>query len=522
MRKNIRDDFSVATIKILERRVNGKCSNPECRIPTSGPTVIANKANNVGVGAHIEAAAPGGPRYNMQMTSEQRASIENAIWLCANCAGKIDRDVELYTVAVLAEWKKEAENCAAAEFGVVPVSRKDYMAMEAVVFGGFKKTVMNDALSRIARLSSAEMEKIDPRFQVDVEFKSGVTSYTLNPKFPVEKSFSVRPENSDEFLEKYDEFINHGIDFEIDSSAISFTGSPLFDFKKTTPGKIFLKTHARNNAIMKLAFVRGDGSVLMQADDIHGEFISGQQSVTFRGMAFGGVISITQMYNFSSGSKKTSSINALVEFDSWYGHSLLTLPYFDKAFRFYDLTRRGSKIKTTVEIDGTEIVSGKGEFSDDETRINTCYQFFRYIRNCRALLKILGKDTDFTEDFCATAEEAEFVEYIYQIVCCQPMLKGDELASSKVELTVGLGLTDSEISLIGSIPSPIKIESDYDFTLNLFGIKFDRPRIAFTYTDVTLEKPKEVLKLIAGHSYKMRILPSNDCEFFAKLLLAGD
>jgi hypothetical protein len=39
------------------------------------------------------------------MTDEERAAISNGIWLCRECARKIDVDEAKYPVALLAEWK---------------------------------------------------------------------------------------------------------------------------------------------------------------------------------------------------------------------------------------------------------------------------------------------------------------------------------------------------------------------------------------------------------------------------------
>lgn len=71
-----------------------------------------DKAINVGEAAHIRAAASGGPRYDPEMSRDQRKHISNAIWLCGRCAKLIDSDVRRYTVALLKEWKALAENLA--------------------------------------------------------------------------------------------------------------------------------------------------------------------------------------------------------------------------------------------------------------------------------------------------------------------------------------------------------------------------------------------------------------------------
>jgi hypothetical protein len=69
----------------------------------------------IGKAAHICGAAsgPGSRRYDASMTPEERASIDNAIWLCADHADLIDRDEVTYSVETLRAVKREhAASCA--------------------------------------------------------------------------------------------------------------------------------------------------------------------------------------------------------------------------------------------------------------------------------------------------------------------------------------------------------------------------------------------------------------------------
>ena len=105
--KNNRDDFTSKTRDIIAKRAAFICSNPECRYKTLKPSdsnpdlyIFTGKA------AHITAASPGGPRYDPELTPEQRSSSENGIFLCSTCAEMIDKNSGVdYPVELLKQWK---------------------------------------------------------------------------------------------------------------------------------------------------------------------------------------------------------------------------------------------------------------------------------------------------------------------------------------------------------------------------------------------------------------------------------
>lgn len=105
----MRDEFIEKTKRVIQDRAGNRCSNPECRLLTSGPNAHPEKSTKTGVAAHITAASPGGPRYNPNLTPDQRQSAENGIWLCQNCAHFVDTDHLNYSVELLSEWKSQAE-----------------------------------------------------------------------------------------------------------------------------------------------------------------------------------------------------------------------------------------------------------------------------------------------------------------------------------------------------------------------------------------------------------------------------
>jgi hypothetical protein len=103
-----RDDFSPKTKTAVALRASYRCSFTGCGQVTVGPSDEAPDAHsNVGEAAHICAAAAGGRRYVGTMTPEQRAHIDNAIWLCVHHSRLIDRDEVTYTAEVCALPQKE-------------------------------------------------------------------------------------------------------------------------------------------------------------------------------------------------------------------------------------------------------------------------------------------------------------------------------------------------------------------------------------------------------------------------------
>lgn len=111
----MRDEFSAALKDALAKRVGYRCSNPACRQQTSGPTSDTTGVINVGVAAHITAAAAGGPRHDANLSVEARKSADNGIWLCQKCAKLIDSDCVRYSSEILRTWRKLAEQVALAE-----------------------------------------------------------------------------------------------------------------------------------------------------------------------------------------------------------------------------------------------------------------------------------------------------------------------------------------------------------------------------------------------------------------------
>lgn len=109
MKNPSRDDFTEKIRKRIAFRAGWLCSFPSCRKLTVGAGSDSESFISIGTASHITAASPGGPRYDKSMSSEERKSVKNGIWMCRDHGTVIDSADPQFTVEKLHEWKAQAE-----------------------------------------------------------------------------------------------------------------------------------------------------------------------------------------------------------------------------------------------------------------------------------------------------------------------------------------------------------------------------------------------------------------------------
>ena len=95
---------SATTIKALFAKSGNQCAFPEC-----SEVLVRGKNLYVGRVCHIEAASPRGPRYNDQMSDEDRRDISNLMVLCHPHHVEIDSDPNTFTTKSLRVMKLNHE-----------------------------------------------------------------------------------------------------------------------------------------------------------------------------------------------------------------------------------------------------------------------------------------------------------------------------------------------------------------------------------------------------------------------------
>jgi len=165
----MRDNFKESEKEILAKRVAYRCSFPGCPAVTIGPgSKSSTHTIKTGVAAHIYAASEGGPRYNPNMTSEERSSIDNAIWMCEYHGAIIDKDYEKYAADTIKQWKSIAEENATKNlqnpFSIIDTLPTTLVSIGSqLIFEGVWKGVVNNESELkfdIYRFAYGDIEKL--------------------------------------------------------------------------------------------------------------------------------------------------------------------------------------------------------------------------------------------------------------------------------------------------------------------------------------------------------------------------
>lgn len=143
------------TIKMLLLRSGNQCAFPGCN------HVIFNDNDKlVSECCHIEAALPGGERFNSNQTDEERRSIENLLFLCHKHHVETD-DVAVYTVEKLKEIKLNHENSFKENPPSVSIANMNNINKVLAFIDKIEATVIQIDNKQDAILTNQEKHKSD-------------------------------------------------------------------------------------------------------------------------------------------------------------------------------------------------------------------------------------------------------------------------------------------------------------------------------------------------------------------------
>lgn len=173
--------ISNEVMRLLYAHSGNRCAYPNCHAP-----IFEEDGLLTAECCHIKAFSPGGPRYDVAQTDEERNSGDNLILLCTRHHRIVDADEQTYTVDLLREYKQKHEQQYSANVLKLTDEQLRYLQMSSETFW-----------KRIEEIDHADINWMDFKIMVDVD---RATSDLLND---LERLLHGIEENFDE-LEEFD------------------------------------------------------------------------------------------------------------------------------------------------------------------------------------------------------------------------------------------------------------------------------------------------------------------------------
>ena len=511
-----RENFPKKVIDTLRGRVNNRCSNPDCRVPTTGPTKAPDKMNNIGIAAHITAASPGGPRYDSSMIPKKRKSINNAIWLCSNCSIKIDKDVRKYSVKVLRDWKNSAENKAREELGKKIPDENYVIESITTALTGLSPKFMPDILSNASKATSRSLEMLDPRFSINANHINGMTSFEFKAKEPVEANILVKSNFANEFLQKYNDLIENGETLIIDSRAVEFKGSPIFEEIFIQNGRLEISNSLNKTAIQKIWLTHPTAQETLHFYDIPGNIAVGESTITFEGFGCDRIISIKYRVNRQQNINASNfDITFIIDFKEWDNKAILSLPFFDSLYELIKRINEGWIFHTSMEIGGKRIFHGTATSLENNEYFKLVNSQLHYIEVICEICNKLNKTIIYNHSYEYSSEEHLRATELNEILSNRIILDKNSMKNNaKCSLIVADDL--SNITVIvekNGTPVSFYYEETEQETIKPFSQTLRLPRFKYFFSEFIPHIKSDISNLKPGDLIEVEWEPTENCIF---------
>lgn len=505
-----RDNFNLKIIDKLRSRVGNKCSNPSCRKYTIGPKEDEGVLN-IGIAAHICAAAPGGPRYDVTMSSNERKAFSNGIWLCANCATLIDRDWRIYPISLLKRWKKEAEAEARNNIGEKAATKQDSIDLMTMALSGYPKKYLPNAIENIHAATSQSLAELDPRFSVMTTFDGKKTGLTIHPTQSVNLILSLKkPEINNSEINK---LINFGDAIELQSDDVVISGSPLIErLFSDTIGKIIFSPPAIP-ALLKVSFFHKDTGVVEALDDIHGMLAYGREMFSFNGSCYEGLLGLTMKIP-AQGSVGT--INTRLDLDKWNGIDVVNLPYFSKLHAFFSKCTKEYPVNFKLEVKGEQVREVDVNNFNSVTFFSKIFDFLEYTQLVRAITSKIRAKIKFTQGVRVSSLELKNIKRIVK------RLDGGRVVDTSMiqsNMKAIITLTEDGKKFFRQMmgkPTSIRMTANESEVITLFGQSIQLPKENHEFHNILMVSDSNIDDLNIGDQFEIEGVPGPDFKYIEK------
>lgn len=515
MTRNKAEDFTATVKRQLRDRVANYCSNPSCGILTvAAKQSDSSGISNIGEAAHICAVQPNGARYNSAMTSSERKSIENGIWLCSACHHIIDTDPMSYPIGTLKEWKTQAELKAINSLKKCPKNDNDIIEAQQNLVSVMPLNSISNAINNVHKSVQQSLEDRDSRLNVYTKFDNGINEFTITPKNPNDVIKLNLPPKDRHHLK---DLILHGIPVTIEKNITFETDSPLVNYLLSKNdfeiSRLMISPSNSLKAILKCHSENEQGF-----DDYNENFNAvvnfGVETLSVKASIFNfleiELKKIPLKENFVT-EKVFFSIS--FNYDNWENSDIRTLKDVENIYQFIKFLTNSYKSTISLLIDNNVLLV----FDNDEKKhFEGVNRFLSYLIMAIKICKTFNFGVLLHSDYTLSEENFN------QVKECYDRIKGNHIYDSKSFLSnpeMVLTVHDSKefkekISTLDY--AELKIIENGE-KICIFGNEFELPPIEYDFQNFSINTANKDFK--DGDSININLLPSENSKMIIKYLI---
>lgn len=517
-----RHDFTGKTKRLLKDNVANLCSKPDCRALTMASQIDGCSSSNVGVAAHICAAAPGGPRYKLEQTEAERKHYNNGVWLCTTCSRLIDVDDGSYSEELLHDWKSQAVAYARDNIGKQLLPREeieskslkntlDYVSGKNSIFSA-------DVPSKMVGFIDDHLNQLDSRFSVQTNVINGATLRNIIP-LTSNASFAISMNKSDGeiFQTNLDEMRDTGKPVKLSSDSFKFTGSKLFEaLGNDEIGSSELVIQPSSTKVTIELYAMSHSSQVYLGS-FKGKQINLKSGLKFEAFAFNKLIKVSCFYDLENTQALKVICNFIINTSIWDGKSINRLPFFNKLLMAKEVLQTGGGLSIGLELAEGEEIAPMSIGEQNKEQLKFFEEFGNLIHIIDCYKKIAAKfnlPVPVYGDFELSAKDYNALNYassllegeeivlgknINSIQCKTSLEEYEKILESKKEGK----LNELQVSNKGFVPD--------NFGLDLKSLEFER-----TYFDMDLNA------IVEGKSVNLSFIPNEKSKSISSLVVSGD
>ena len=511
-----RHDFDKPTRLLLQHMVAGVCSNPVCLNHTIGANIQRNNYAGNGIAAHICAAAPGpgAARYDSNQTKEERQSYQNGLWLCGSCSIIIDRDEARYPVALLHEWKLQAELRAMSMIGQKSITPFELQSSvrEAIIQTTLSLTTgTNPHKPKIVdSVASYEafMNSLDGRFYVKVTATSDsmFSEIHARPGHNPLISMVFNDDAVESVQTAWQTMLENAESFSIPTSDFEFQGSKLFEsLNDEREGGVMTISPQQKVYEATIYFLNNESE--FELATINVAMSKGTKRLAIQADAFDGIFSFSYEYLVDSG---LTNFTYTFNVDFWLNQKITELKHYNRLAKAYRFIAKSKDLKIAVKLHilSDEVSLGVGPSSAYESLFERISSIM-YLTECsQKIAKQFSRPLRFKTLKLSSVEDEMIIHYaeamkgnvhdtfIPNSEICTAVLKEVPpqmmLAMENHDVTTHLRFTENTtFDFFGNRVTLPKIVTDINhFELNLFSSLHPRDKgalycIVYAVADTT-------------------------------------